>query len=62
MKNTYKVIVTEILEREVYISAEDEYDAIDKVETDYNNCDIILNTEDHIETSIKCGRFTHRVK
>jgi len=44
--NKFKVIVTEILSREVEIEAESAVDAEIKVENMYKNCDIVLDDFD----------------
>lgn len=57
----YKVVVREILEREIEVDeseAENEYQAIDIVKEQYDNEEIILNSEDHTETVFECGRFS----
>ena len=57
----YKVIVREILEREVLIDekeAENEYQAIDIVQEQYDSEDIVLGAEDYVRTEFECGRFT----
>lgn len=57
----YKVIVKEILEREILIDeseAENEYQAIDIVQEQYDSEDIVLGSEDYVETVFECGRFT----
>lgn len=57
----YKVLVREILEREIEIDesdAENEYQAIDIVKEQYDNEEIVLDSEDHTETIFKCGRFS----
>lgn len=57
----YKVIVREILEREVLIDeseAENEYQAIDIVQEQYDSEDIVLDSSDYIRTEFECGRYT----
>lgn len=57
----YKVIVREILEREILIDeseAENEYQAIDIVQEQYDSEDIVLGSEDYVETVFECGRYT----
>ena len=49
----YTVIVREVLEREVFIEAEDFEEAFDKVEEQYDDEDIVLDAEDHISTDLK---------
>lgn len=51
-KQTYKVTVTETLQRTITVNAEDELDAVQKVQDMYNNEEIVLDSEDHINTDI----------
>ena len=51
-KQTYKVTVTETLQRTITVNAEDELDAVQKVQDMYNNGEIVLDSEDHINTDI----------
>ena len=46
MKKAYAITVKEVLERTVCVYADDLDDAIDKVETAYRKCDIMLDSED----------------
>ena len=46
MKKAYAITVKEVLERTVCVYADDLGDAIDKVKTKYNKCEIILNEND----------------
>ena len=51
----FLVNVEEVLTRDIIIEAEDENDAIDKVEQLYHNCKIVLDYHDFIgEPTIKC--------
>lgn len=60
--NTYKVNIIETLEREIYVNAEDEYDAIDIIETDYDSGELVLTAEDHTNTTIICGKVRQRIR
>lgn len=51
-RKTYKVTVTETLQRTITVNAEDELDAVQKVQNMYNNEEIVLDSEDHINTDI----------
>lgn len=51
MKN-YEVEIKETLSTIVIIEAESEEDAVDRALEMYNNCEIILNESDHIDTEI----------
>ncbi len=51
-RKTYKVTVTETLQRTITVNAEDELDAVQKVKDMYNNEEIVLDSEDHINTDI----------
>lgn len=51
-KQTYKVTVTETLQRTITVNAEDELDTVQKVQDMYNNEEIVLDSEDHINTDI----------
>ena len=48
----YKVIVREVLEREVRVKANDIEEAFDKVEEMYDNEDVVLDADDHISTDL----------
>ena len=51
-RKTYKVTVTETLQRTITVNAEDELDAVQKVQDMYNNEEIVLDSEHHINTDI----------
>lgn len=51
----YKVRVTEILSRIVEIEADDENDAINKVEGMYKSEDIVLTADDYLDTKIEAA-------
>lgn len=56
----YKVIVREILEREVEVDekdAENAYQAIDIVKEQYDNEKIVLDANDFGRTEFECGKF-----
>lgn len=53
----YLVNIEEILSRDIIIEAENEADAVDKIEDLYSNCKIVLDYSDFIgEPTIKCKR------
>ena len=47
----YYITITETLERTIEIVANDENEAKDMAEEQYKNGEIVLDYEDHIETS-----------
>lgn len=49
----FEVTIEELLSRTIEVEAETEAEAFEKVLTDYKNEDIVLNTDDHVLTSIK---------
>ena len=51
--NTYKVEIKEILSRVVIVEAENEEDAKSKIENDYKNEEIVLDSGDYEDTQIK---------
>ena len=53
----YKVIVHQILAREVEVDAEDVYQAIDMVKEKYNNEEIVLNSSGFSGTEFECGKI-----
>lgn len=50
--NEYKIKVTEVLERVVTVDANTADDAVEQVEQQYNNEDIVLDYNDHVSTDI----------
>ncbi len=52
----YRIEVTEVLSRLVEIEAESEEDAIETVRRMYQNCDIVLDASDYVETRISAKR------
>lgn len=44
----YKIEITEYLQRIIIVDANDEYEALDMVNSSYDNCDIILDDSDFI--------------
>ena len=50
--NTYTIKITNILQREVTINADNVFDAIKKVRQQYNDCEIVLDWEDLVDTDI----------
>ena len=53
-KKTFRVYVTETLERGLDIVATTAEEATDIVERMYNDCEIVLGDGDHIDTEIRC--------
>jgi len=53
MKNTYFVTVIETLKKRVEVDAETEEEAIEKVESAYKKCDIILDENDFTGVKFK---------
>jgi len=51
----HKVHVTETLNREVEVEADNMQDAIEKVQQQYKNEEIVLDYSDHIGTDIVRG-------
>ena len=50
---TYAVVVTETLQRIVYVDAKSAEEAKDEVEEHYHNEDIVLNWSDYQDTKIE---------
>ena len=50
--NAYTIKITNILQREVTINADNVFDAIKKVRQQYNDCEIVLDWEDLVDTDI----------
>lgn len=51
--NTYYITVIETLKKKVIVQAENEEDALAKVEDAYNKCDIILDENDFTDVKFK---------
>lgn len=49
----YKIRIEEILARNVYVDAENEIDAINKVTDLYRNEKIVLNADDYCDTTFE---------
>lgn len=49
----YYVSITEILNRVVSVEADSEFEAVEQVQDAYNNCDIVLDSEDYVDTRLK---------
>lgn len=49
-KKTFKVEITETLQRTIKVNAEDESEAIELVKQDYRDCKIVMGSEDYIDT------------
>ena len=52
----YRVEITETLSRTIEMEAESVYAAVEKVRQMYQNCEIILDTSDYVETEISVKR------
>ena len=52
----YRIEVTECLSRIVETEAENEDDAVKIVRQMYQNCDLILDSSDYVETEISVKR------
>lgn len=52
----YRVVITEVLSRTIETEAESEAEAVDMVRQMYQNCDIVLDASDYIETKISAKR------
>ena len=52
----YKIRIEEILARNVYVDAEDELDAINKVTDLYRDEKLVLTAEDYYDTTFERGR------
>ncbi len=50
---TYKVIVKEELEREIEVTAKSESEALGKIEDDYYNQKIVLDSSDYERTTFE---------
>ena len=50
---TYKVVVTETLQRTITINADNEGEALDKVQEMYDNEEIVLDSSDYQDTKIE---------
>lgn len=50
---TYCIEVTEVLKRRVYVESDCAENALAKVEDDYANCDIVLDSEDFVDNSFE---------
>ena len=50
---TYRVVVTETLQRIVYVDAKSAEEAKDKVEERYHNEEIVLDASDYQDTKIE---------
>lgn len=49
----YKVEITETLQHQIDVEAENELEALEKVEDMYRSCDIVLDSEDFVDCSFK---------
>ena len=52
----YRIKVTEVLSRIVETEAENEDDAVEMVRQMYQNCDLVLDASDYVETEISVKR------
>ena len=48
----YRIEIIETLSRTIEIEADSEESAVEKVRQKYQNCDIILDASDYLETEI----------
>ncbi|MFK7948136.1 MAG: DpnD/PcfM family protein [Saprospiraceae bacterium] len=53
MKKVFKVLITEVLQREVEVMSKGENEAIKIVKDQYYDEEIILDADDHIDTDFK---------
>ena len=56
----YRVEITETLSRTIEMEAESVYAAVEKVRQMYQNCEIILDSSDYVETEISVKRWKKR--
>ena len=52
----YRIEVTEVLNRIVEMEAEKEDDAVEMVRQMYQNCNLVLDASDYVETEISVKR------
>lgn len=50
--NAYTIKISNILQREVTVNADNVFDAIKEVRQQYNDCKIVLDWEDLVDTDI----------
>lgn len=46
----YEVTIKEILSRTYTVDAKSRLDALDQIKEQYNNCEIVLDSDDHVST------------
>lgn len=46
----YEVTIREILSRTYTVDAKSRLDALDQIRAQYNNCEIVLDSNDHVST------------
>ena len=46
----YEVTIKEILSRTYTVEAKSRLDALDQIREQYNNCEIVLDSNDHVST------------
>lgn len=50
----YTIEITETLQKQIVIKAHSKEEAIQKIKEQYRNTDIVLDSEDYIDTQIQC--------
>lgn len=60
-KHLYKVTVTETLQRSVTITADNELDAVQKVQDMYDNEEIVLDYRDYTDTNIDANEVNKEI-
>lgn len=58
----FKLYVKETLQRKIDIEADDIEEAIQMVKTKYDDCEIVLDAADHVETTISDSEFDETEK
>lgn len=56
--NTYKVIVSEVLEKEIEVQATNEAEAIDKAQTEHQNENIVLDSSNYDHSDFKISSWS----
>lgn len=49
----YKIEITETLQQTIEVEAEDENDALENIKSQYNDGDIVLDSDDFIDVEIE---------
>lgn len=50
---TYQIVITETLQKVITVSADSLKEAQEKVKSMYNNSDIVLTADDHVDTEFR---------